>query len=240
MTGIFAKGLALNKREIEKLIGMIKVVGLLLFTLYLCYDKTNIAKADYFENFKYDVLHDGTVIVLDYNGSSKQVEIPEYIEGKPVTRVSRCLFSGHWTSVKIPASVKTIDIYGGCITVEYIEVDEKNPVFDSRNNCNAVIRTDTNELILGCKNTKIPNGVERIDEYAFWCCKGLESVTFPNSVKTIEHAAFLQCYELKEIRFSNSIEYIYPDAFEERGLYRKRFTTSNNHKFREQSDSNDR
>lgn len=41
-----------------------------------------------------------------------------------------------------------------------IEVDEENMYLDSRDNCNAVIQKNGNKLILGCKNTIIPNTVE--------------------------------------------------------------------------------
>ena len=40
-----------------------------------------------------------------------------------------------------------------------IVVDEDNPYYDSRDNCNAVIDSQTNELIIGCQRTVIPAGI---------------------------------------------------------------------------------
>ena len=46
-------------------------------------------------------------------------------------------------------------------------------MYDSRDNCNAIIEKETNTLIQGCKNTKIPSGVTEIGRYAFDGCSGL-------------------------------------------------------------------
>ena len=46
-----------------------------------------------------------------------------------------------------------------------IKVPNGNPKYDSRNDCNAIIETATNRLILGCKNATIPNSVTCIGEY---------------------------------------------------------------------------
>ena len=54
-----------------------------------------------------------------------------------------------------------------------IEVNSGNKVYDSRNNCNAIIETATNKLILGCKSTIIPNSVTSIGYYAFYGCINL-------------------------------------------------------------------
>lgn len=48
-----------------------------------------------------------------------------------------------------------------------IKVDAGNTKYDSRNNCNAVIDTETNELVIGCQQTEIPVSVTSIGDYAF-------------------------------------------------------------------------
>ena len=93
-------------------------------------------------------------------------------------------------SITIPNSVKTIghSILSDCSDLTEIIVENDNTVYDSRNNCNAIIETSSNTLISGCKNSTIPNTVTSIGRSAFSSCRGL--ITIPNSVTTIGDYAF--------------------------------------------------
>jgi hypothetical protein len=71
-----------------------------------------------------------------------------------------------------------------------ITVAADNQTYDSRNNCNAIIETQTNTLIAGCSETTIPNSVTSIGSYAFDLCSSLTSVEIPNSVTSIANDAF--------------------------------------------------
>ena len=103
-------------------------------------------------------------------------------------------------SLFIPDSVTNIEksAYLGLKNLEYIVVDKNNPVFDSRDNCNAVIETATNRLILGCKNTVIPRGVVRIED-AFQWNEVLSSLFIPDTVTSIDEAAFWGLCNLESI-----------------------------------------
>ena len=96
------------------------------------------------------------------------------------------------TSVTIPNSVTSIgsSAFSGCSGLTSIKVENGNSKFDSRNNCNAIIETATNTLIVGCKNTIIPNSVTSIGGGAFSRCSSLTSITIPNSVTSIGSGAF--------------------------------------------------
>ena len=105
------------------------------------------------------------------------------------------------TSIVIPNSVTSIG-YGaflGCTGLTSIVVVSGNSRYDSRNNCNAIIETANNTLIVGCKNTIIPNSVTSIGEYAFYNCTGLTRVVIPNSVTEIDDWAFAGCMELTDV-----------------------------------------
>ena len=112
-------------------------------------------------------------------------------------------------SIVIPASVIRIaNNFGYCNKLMSIVVAEGNPIYDSRDNCNAIIETATNKLVAGCNSSTIPNSVIHIDSHAFSQCINLTSITIPNSVKTIGEYAFNQCSSLTSIRIPASVESI--------------------------------
>ena len=122
-------------------------------------------------------------------------------------------------SVVIPNSVASIDgnIFNGCTSLTDIVVESKNPTYDSRDNCNGIIETAKDCLIIGCKSTIIPNSVTSIDG-AFSRCSGLVSVTIPNSVTSIGDSAFFGCSSLTSVVIPNSVTSIGKYAFAQSGL----------------------
>ena len=89
--------------------------------------------------------------------------------------------------------------FGGCSGLEKITVDGGNKRYDSRDNCNSIIETGTNTLIVGCKNSVIPNSVTSIGDGAFRGCSGLTELILPNSVTSIGDGAFICCSDLSKI-----------------------------------------
>ena len=119
-------------------------------------------------------------------------------------------------SIVIPESVTSIGetVFWGCDSLTSIIVAEGNTVYDSREQCNAIIETATNKLISVCKKTIIPDGVTSIGS-VFSQCDSLTSITIPDSVTSIEKEAFLSCVALKSIVIGNGVTSIGETAFDD-------------------------
>ena len=119
-----------------------------------------------------------------------------------VTQIGTLAFGdcNNLVSVYLPASVT--DINANAFTgaaLANIDVDAGNPVYDSRNGCNAIISTANNVLVTGCKNTVVPYGVIAIGSSAFENCSNLTDITLPATVISLAGYAFLNCTSLNTI-----------------------------------------
>ena len=137
--------------------------------------------------------------------------------GNNVKVLPNGLCSGHdsLSSIFIPASVKIIGYQAFTNnSLSSIVVSGGNMVYDSRNNCNAVIRKSDSVIVAGCRNTVIPNTVKTIGRYSL-NCKRLSTITIPNSVNKLEDHAFYKCINLYSISIPNSVSIIGEYAFSE-------------------------
>ena len=164
------------------------------------------------------VIEDGVTHIGNYafwlckNASLTSIAIPA-----SVTSIGNWAFEScsGLTSLTIPANVTSIGtgVYSDCSNLATITVDAGNTVYDSRNNCNAIIETASNTLISGCKNTTFPDGLKAIGDYAFANCSGLTSITLPDGLKTIGDYAFWSCSGLTSITFPAGLKTIGDQAF---------------------------
>ncbi len=119
------------------------------------------------------------------------------------------------TSIIIPKSVKNIGdwAFNGCSNLTSIAVESGNTVYDSRDNCNAIINTATNTLEFGCMNTVIPNSITCIGSSAFDSSKGLTSIIIPDAVTNIGSDAFYNCSNLNTVQLGSGLKEIGRSAF---------------------------
>jgi len=119
------------------------------------------------------------------------------------------------TSLTIPRSVTSMGEYAfsSCTGLTSIKVETGNTLYDSRDNCNAIIETASNTLVLGCKKSTIPNSVTCIGDRAFVGCSGLTSITIPNGVTSIGENAFENCTGLTSVNIPNNVTIIRGTAF---------------------------
>lgn len=94
-----------------------------------------------------------------------------------------------------------------------IIVSPDNKYYDSRDNCNALIDSKTGQLILGCKNSTIPEGVKSIADHAFYKCDSLVNIKIPKDVTSIGEYAFSECASLKNFEIPSSLKSIGEYAF---------------------------
>jgi hypothetical protein len=142
----------------------------------------------------------------------------DLVLGNSVTSIGDYAFddcNGLHGVLNIPSNVTSIgtDAFRYC-EFSGMTVDPANPVFDSRDNCNAIIVTSTNELLTGCANTVIPHTVTSIGENAFCGLSGLTSIDIPESVTSIGAGAFSFCFDLTgDLTIPNSVTTIGSGAF---------------------------
>ncbi len=149
--------------------------------------------------------------------------LPEIILSSSLQSIGMSAFAGcsKLTELWIPASVTFIDTdlgynpFVGCSGLDSIAVDSANPVYDSRNNCNAIIETENNKLVCGFASTTIPDTVTEIGRSAFYGMDKLTHITIPDSVVSIGDSAFHSCDKLEEIKLSRNVTSIELETFRE-------------------------
>lgn len=81
-----------------------------------------------------------------------------------------------------------------------ILVDKNNTVYDSRENCNGIIETETNTLIQGYDMTIIPKSITRIGHAAFKGCNSITSICIPENISELGEHAFSNCNGLDNVK----------------------------------------
>ena len=117
-------------------------------------------------------------------------------------------------TIYIPRGVEYVGEYAFryCSSLESIDVDINNPNYKSENDC--LVEISTNKLVVGCKNSVIPQYVDSIGNAAFYGCVDLIDIEIPNGVKSIGADAFRECCGLTSIEIPISVEYIGMSVFD--------------------------
>lgn len=143
----------------------------------------------------YTVEH-GSVIIQGYNGTGTVMNIPENIDGLPVTQIApqTCRGDTTITEVRIPKSVVSIGEYafGECQNLTKVVI--KGGKFIGRSafrDCKALL------------TLKLPSNLESIDDFAFEGCTMLGKVEIPKGLKSIGTDAFMGCERLRFVLNGN-------------------------------------
>ena len=125
----------------------------------------------------------------------KRVSLPQSLHKIEESAFYRC---NSLESVFIPKNVCDIEeanIFPQCYNLASIVVDDANPIYDSRSNCNGIVRKSDSTLIATCKATVIPGNVKRLGHKCFLGTR-MFSVRIPKTVIEIAKMAFFGCDEL--------------------------------------------
>ncbi len=167
-------------------------------------------------NVNYDS-RDNCNAIIEKKTNTLIAGCPNTVIPNSVTSIGSGAFCGRigLISVTIPSSVTSIgsSAFSECLDLTSIVVNSENAIYDSRDNCNAIIEKMTNTMIAGCKNSVIPNSVTSIGNSAFSGYSNLPSITIPNSVTSIGNSAFSGCSSLPSITIPNSVTSIGNSAF---------------------------
>ena len=181
-------------------------------------DSTSITASAYGEsvsgNYKYKVLNNKTVEIINYTGSDRTVNIPSKIAGKKVTVIGSNAFHNctKIRSLTIPSTVTTIEgsAFSKCTSLTSVTVPAsvKHAVINS-----AVIGADMFRSCSALTSVTIGSQVKSIDNYAFYSCTALKEIKIPQNVTSIGSCAFNGCTALRTAIIGNGVKSIGYEAF---------------------------
>ena len=146
------------------------------------------------------------------NGGLTSIVIPNNVESIGGTAFWYC---NNLNSIVIGNGLKNVSntAFWYCSALKEIVIVQDNPYYDSRENCNAIINSSTNELVIGCQSTVIPSSVKTIGEYSFMGNKSISHFVIPNTIEKIGRWAFYQQENLKTIVIGSGVKEIGEEAF---------------------------
>lgn len=192
------------------LLGVVVLVAIIIFIGIGIYVSVDVVSPD---EFVYVVNSDKTTCTITgaEDMDAYSIDIPEEIDGYTVTKIAAWAFKGHkCTTVFFPETIE----YIGAGAFAYCE--DLSGVFYLEKCTNLKeIQAQTFRDCYCLDEISLPEGLEKIGEYAFYkCYKNLTDINIPSTVTTIEYGAFTSCQELTKITIPASVELIGVNLFE--------------------------
>lgn len=183
-------------------------------------------------DYRYQVLENGTAILVKYIGKKANVTVPSKLGKKKVVKIADSAFAEckKIENITIPDTVKEIGnsafesctklkkvvlpkgiteisdgIFCGCSNLEEIELPE------SITYIGAFAFSSCNKL----KTIQLPAGVNTIGSYVFEGCENLEEISFPAGVKSIGAETLSDCPKLTRVTLPSGLTGIASGMFSE-------------------------
>ena len=183
------------------------------------------------EKLEYSINADGNTCTVTGLGtySSKNLIIPENIDGYTVTAIAEYAFQG--TDIETFSGADTITTIGkyafqNCKQLQTVIIPTGvtkigEHCFEYCENLSGVdlslnLKTIEKGTFANCFNLKtvnLPVGIVEIGENAFYLCQSMTEINIPNTLKTIRKCAFIGCSSLSNIIIPNSVTTIDTGAF---------------------------
>ena len=185
---------------------------------------TDLTAGEARKRFFWKTQKNGTLVITGYKGWELEVEIPETIEGVPVTAIGDDAFSAvdktisEWqremrrniTDICCPNSIVWIGnrAFYHCTSLNMIAFDDESPI--ALRWLGAAAFAGCTHFDIGC----IPWGTRTIQPCCFDGCQTAEVADLDGTVGTIGPYTFRNCTKLKEVSLYEGITEVDSDAFD--------------------------
>ena len=157
---------------------------LMLFLTFLCFGMTVALPAAEFGQLVYEVVNDEIQITGCNDHLAEEIEIPDAIDGFPVTVIGEFAFENH-------LQIKKVIFPNGLLTI-------------GRNSF---------DFCFNLESADLPEGLLQIDSAAFSFCQRIKIIETPTSLLKIGTNAFSDCQRLERVILDGNKLVIEDDAF---------------------------
>ena len=240
------------KNKIIKVLSFALIILLIVPTVASCssckkkadlefnYTERTLAGNEIFDYgyFKYQVYTDGTAVIIEYNGSESNLNIPDNLNGKIVVEIAMATFmpsstdvtkntgAARLTSVTLNPSLEKIGEYAfyQCVNLSSISFGDKlwsvgfeafaeTPWIKSQTDDFVTVGNGVLIKYQGKETgVNIPDGIRHISS-AFTNNEDLRSVTLSDSVLSVGVSSFSGCSSLVSVTFGSNVKLIDTYAF---------------------------